>query len=143
MRHSVFVFIVVLCACGPDTPHEQRLRELIDQMEHQAESGNIGDFMDQVADDFSGEEGAISKVELKKLLRVQILKNTRVNALISGYEYELFENRAKVSMNALLTGGTRGWLPERGELFKINSAWRLSDDNWELISASWEPIIGQ
>ncbi|WP_162925879.1 nuclear transport factor 2 family protein [Isoalcanivorax indicus] len=46
------------------------------------------------------------------------------------------EDRAEARFNALVTGGTGGLLPERGQLFRVASDWELIDGDWLLIRAS-------
>ena len=136
------LLLPVLQGCGDDASPEARLRDTIAAMEAAAEEGRRGDFMDYVAEDFSGQDGRLGHQELADLLRVQILRHSRVHAVISGIEVELIGNRANASINALLTGGPSAWLPESGRVFRIRTGWKLDDqDDWVLISANWEPVI--
>lgn len=131
-----------LQACGDGASPEDRLRAAINEMETAAEEGRRGDFMDRVAADFSGQGGRLGQQDLADLLRVQILRHSRVHAVISGIDIELIGDRATASINALLTGGPSAWLPESGRLFRIRTGWKLDDrEDWILISADWEPVL--
>lgn len=141
----VLALVLLLVACGrPDDP-ATRLKARIQTMEEAAEAAERGDFMAAVADDFSGQSGRLGREELADLFRVQLLRHTRVSALLSNVEIEMRGGqRAIATMNALLTGGPRAWLPESGRLYRIDSGWRMDDEgDWYLISAEWEPVLGR
>ncbi len=132
---------LVLLACdGGDDP-EARLQRTIATMEEAAESGDRGAFLSYVAADFGGQGGRLDRRGLGDLLRVQLLRHSRINAAIASQDVQLFEGgRASVRMRVLLTGGPRAWLPESGRIYSVETGWRESDDGWRLISARWEPL---
>ena len=133
--------LLLLAGCADDDP-TARLKAAIDEMETAGEEGRRGDFMDRVAEDFSGQNGRLTKQELENLLRVQILHHTRVSAVVTNLDTTLHGDRATATMNALLAGGPRAWLPESGQLFRIETGWRMNDDGeWQLISAKWDPPL--
>ena len=94
--------------------------------------------MDQVDPDFSGQKSNVDRSGLKRLLRVQLLKHTRVTATIVSDEFKMFEGRASVEVSVLMTGGPGNWLPDSGRVYKIKTGWREDNDQWFLISAVWE-----
>ena len=110
-------------------------------MEEAAEAGELGSFMAYVAEDFAGGSGGMARADLRRMLLVQLRRNSRVQAVVSNIETEMFGDRATLNCTALLTGGARGWLPERGQIYRIETGWRLADGDWELIQASWEPSL--
>lgn len=129
---------LLLGACGSGDSPEQRLKTTLGGMREAVVSGEIGGFMEQVADDFSGQGGGFDRGRLNSLLRVQLLKHSRVTATIVSSEYQMFEDRASVELSVLLTGGPKSWLPDSGRVYKIKTGWRDDDGDWVLISARWE-----
>ena len=135
------VLLTVAClllSCGAGESPQQRLENTLREMRDAAVTGHIGDFMDQVADDFSGQKGRFDRRSLNSMLRVQLLKHSRVTATIVSDEYEMFEGRASVELSVLMTGGPGNWLPDTGRVYKIKTGWREDNDQWLLISAVWE-----
>ncbi|MDJ0656267.1 MAG: nuclear transport factor 2 family protein [Xanthomonadales bacterium] len=130
--------LLALAGCGSGDDPEARLRQTVDLMETAAEAGDIGEFLEYVADDFSGQGGQLDRRNLARMLRAQMLRHTRITATITSSDIQMFTNRATMDMTLLLTGGPRAWMPESGELMTVSTGWRLSGGDWELISASWE-----
>jgi hypothetical protein len=140
---SVTLAILVLQLSGCSTEDaEARIRATIAEMEQLAEAGNVSDFMDYVADDFSGDRGGVDRNALSNLLRIQIMKHTRVSANVLSQDYELFEGRAVVKMTVLLTGGPRSWLPDSGRVYQFDTSWRESGGDWLLLAADWQAVVG-
>ena len=134
----VLAVLATLAGCGPGDDPESRLRETVDRMETAAEAGDIGEFLEYVADDFSGQGGQFDRRSLARMLRAQLLRHTRITATVTASEVQMFTNRATMDMTLLLTGGPRAWMPESGELMTVSTGWRMSGDDWMLISATWE-----
>lgn len=128
--------LVLSCSSGESA--QDRLENTLQGMRDAAVAGHIGDFMEQVADDFSGQKGNFDRRGLNSLLRVQLLKHSRVTATITSDEYQMFEARASVEMRVLMTGGPGNWLPDTGRIYKIKTGWREDHGQWLLISAVWE-----
>lgn len=130
------VFMLFSCSSG-ESPQE-RLEISLHEVRDAAVAGNIGDFMERVADDFSGQKGGFDRASLRSMLRVQLLKHSRVTATIVNDEYEMYPGRAVVKLSVLMTGGPANWLPDTGRVYQITTAWREDDEQWVLISAVWE-----
>jgi len=128
----------LLLSCSADESPQERLENTLKGMRDAAVAGQIGDFMEQVANDFSGQKGDLDQSGLKRLLRVQLLKHSRVTATIVSDEYKMFEGRASVELSVLMTGGPGNWLPDSGRAYKIKTGWREEHGQWFLISAVWE-----
>lgn len=142
-RASPLVFACVLLnliGCTQAGPEDQ-LRATIDRMEEAAEAGEVGTFMHFVAEDFVGDSASMGRAELRRMLLLQLRKSARVSALVSNVEVQIQEDRASASMVMLLTGGPRGWLPDRGQLYTVTTGWRREAGDWSLIQAQWEPQL--
>lgn len=128
-----------LAACTRAAP-EQRLRAAVAAMQDAAENGQPRAFMASVAPDFIGNDG-LDRDGLERLLRGQLLLNTKVGVRTGPLEVAMGQGAgmgtATVRFTVLLTGGSGGLLPERGQVWQVTSAWRERDGDWQLCSASW------
>lgn len=46
-----------------------------------------------------------------------------------------------MQFTAALTGGSGGLLPESGQIYEVETGWRLDDGEWRLIQADWKPRL--
>ncbi len=134
------LLMFLIGGCGSASDDEEKLRQTIAAMQAAGEAGERREFMRFVAEDFGGQ--GYDRTSLANLIRVQLLRNQKVSATTTNIDVLLFDGgRATVQQRTLLTGGGN-WLPERGQLYDIESGWRKDGDDWQLISASWEPVLG-
>lgn len=100
------------------------------------EQGDPGAFLDAVAEDFTRESGAFGKQDAKRTLLAAYLRNEkiRVNAVVTDVRVE--GDRAFARIRVLATGGA-GLLPERGQTWDIDSAWRREGGQWKVFNAEW------
>lgn len=132
------VFACSLAACARDSS-EQALRDTLDALQTAGEERDVSDFMAHVAEDFVGNNGEYDRVGLDRLLRMVSLRHQSIRVVKSGIEIEMHGDRAVVRMRILVTGGSGGLIPESGQLFDTESAWRFVDGDWMLGSAAWKP----
>ena len=92
---------------------------------------------DAVSEEFVGPEG-MDRDQFRRTMAVVWLRDKNVGVQLGPLEVELTGDRARVEFTAGTTGGA-GWLPDRGQLHRVKTAWRLEGGDWKLISASWEP----
>ena len=43
--------------------------------------------------------------------------------------------------SVLATGGSGGFLPDSGQVYQVETGWRLVDGEWKLLNASWTPNL--
>ncbi len=127
----------VLAACAR-TPDEERIRAAMDAMQEALENGRPGDFMEHVAEDFTGAEGRADRESLHNLLRAQVLGNAHIGITRGPADIEISGDRATVRVTATVTGGNARWLPERGSVWAITSGWRKTGGTWHCFNAQWE-----
>ena len=139
IRFCITISLLFVVACGaPDD--EQELRDTITKMQAAGEAGERRKFMQFVADDFRGQ--GYDRDSLANMIRIQLLQSQKVGATTTNVEITIFDGgRATANIRTLLTGGA-GWLPDRGQLYDIESGWRKDGSDWLLISARWEPSLG-
>jgi hypothetical protein len=129
---------LLLTACSR-SPSEQALRATLDSLEIAGETRDVGDFMDHVADDFVGNSSEFDRKGLERLLRMVAMRHQSISVVRSGLDIEMHGERAVVRMRILVTGGSGGLIPDSGQLFDTESAWRFVDGGWQLGSATWKP----
>lgn len=135
--------VLLLAACGDLPPAEQRIRERIESMRMDLADGKVRAFMAPVAEDFTAATRNLDRRAAGLLLRREMLAHDSLNARLADIEVELQgEARATATMHAVVTGGT-GLIPETGGWYRLNTGWRLDDDEWMLISARWETVAGR
>lgn len=138
LRAFVLLCLLFVAACSR-SPDEQALRETIDALETAGEERDVGDFMAHVAEDFTGNNSEFDRVGLDRLLRAVALRHQSISVVSSGIQIEMHGERALVRMKILVSGGSGGLIPDSGQLFDTESAWRYVDGEWMLGSASWRP----
>lgn len=132
----------ILSGCGAPVDDETRIRETIAEMIAALEAGDVGDFMDPVAEDFIAGNGGLDRRALELLVRRERLVRDAIRVRRLDTEVRLIgEGRAAASFRALATGGS-GLLPDEGRFWRVATGWRLDGGQWRLISAQWEPALG-
>jgi ketosteroid isomerase-like protein len=122
-------------ACGRSDP-ERELRATIDSMAQAIEKREPAAFLDAMADDFSRESGAFGKQDAKRTLVAAILRNEQINVSAAVTEVRIDGDRAFARVRVVATGGA-GLLPERGETWDFESAWRRDGGQWKVFNAEW------
>jgi ketosteroid isomerase-like protein len=122
-------------ACGRSDP-ERELRAAIGSMAAAIEKREPAEFLDAMADDFSRESGAFSKQDAKRTLVAAILRNEKINVSAAVTEVRIDGDRAFARVRVVATGGA-GLLPERGQAWDFESAWRRERGQWKVFNAEW------
>ena len=127
--------LAVVAGCGRSDP-ERELRATIDAMAGAIEKREPAAFLDALTDDFSRESGAFGKQDAKRTLVAAILRNEKigVNAVVT--EVRIDGDRAFARVRVVATGGA-GLLPERGQAWDFESAWRRERGQWKVFNAEW------
>jgi hypothetical protein len=135
-RAALLALIVTLLSACARTPAEAAIRERIDVMERAIEARDASAFLEGVAEDFSGGDGAYDRRGLRGLLAAQFLGSERISVVLGPPEIILHgHDRATVRVSAVVGGGRL--LPERVETVSIESGWRLEDGEWRCYAARW------
>lgn len=127
--------LVSLVACSRPAP-EEAIRARIAAMEAAVEARDTAAFLEGIAEDFSGGEGAYDRRGLRGLLAAQFLGADRVSVVLGPADITLHgDDRATVRVSAVVGGGR--FLPERVETLSIESGWRLDGHEWRCYAARW------
>ena len=143
-RASRWVYLVMLllalAACSR-SDDETRLREALGRMETAVEERRPGDFVDVLAEDFTGADGTLDRAGLHNLLRAQVLRHAQIDVVLAAPDIQIQGDRATVAVTATLSGGAGGWLPDRGAVYAITSGWRREDGQWRCVNAQWRQVL--
>jgi len=137
-RRRVAVLLLALAfvaGCGRSNP-ERELRATIDAMAQAIEKREPAAFMEALTDDFSRESGAFGKQEAKRTLVAAILRNEKIHVSAVVTEVRIEGDRAFARVRVVATGGA-GLLPERGQAWDFESAWRRERGQWKVFNAEW------
>lgn len=135
-RIGLMPLLLLLFAACARAPDEQRLRDTIAAMEASIESGESGDFVDRVAEDFSGQGGGLDQRQLRAMLMAQTLRHQSISVLLGPLDIKMFGERATVRVRVIATGGQ--WLPETGRQIELESHWRIEGGDWVCFRAEWQ-----
>lgn len=140
LRHArralmVAALAALLSACARSDP-EREIRSTIASMAESVEKRDPAVFLDAVAEDFSRESGAFGKQDAKRTLLAAYLRNEKINVSAVVTEVRVEGDRALAKVRVIATGGA-GLLPERGQTWDFDSAWRREGGQWKVFNAEW------
>jgi len=135
---ATFAVLGIACSRGGD---EGRIRDAISAMQAAVEAREPRDFLRYVDADFVGNEAGMDREALHNLLRAQVLRNEKIGVTLGPIDVALQDSRATAKFTATLTGGSGGWIPERGAVYSVSTGWKKSGGDWMLISATWERTL--
>lgn len=142
-KRSVFTLLLAalsaLSAGCTREPPEQALRTTIATMQAAAEARDSDALAESISEDFVGPEG-MDRDMFRRYLAVLWLRNREVGVTLGPLDLELVGERANVGFTAAATGG-EGWMPDRGQVYRVSTGWRIEGGEWRLISARWEPAL--
>ena len=124
-----------LAGCGRSDP-ERELRSTIAAMAQAVEKREPAAFMEAVADDFTRESGAFGKQDAKRLMAAVYLRNEKINLAAVVSDVRIEGDRAFAKVRVVATGGA-GLLPERGQTWDFDTAWRRERGTWRVFNAEW------
>jgi hypothetical protein len=132
---AAFVLCALPLACTRSNP-ERELRDTIAGMAAAIGKREPGPFLDGLADDFTRESGAFGKQEAKRMLAGILLRNERISLTAVVTDVRIDGERAFAKVRVVATGGA-GLLPERGQTWEFDSAWRHDGGRWKVFNAEW------
>jgi len=136
------VAVLLIIACAPAAPDEERIAGRISQMAEALAERNARAFMAPLADDFSADHLGLDRRTARVLLEREMRASERLRARIVELHIELHgQQRASARFQVILTGGS-GLIPERARWLTVETGWRLSDDEWMLVNARWDHVAG-
>ncbi len=137
---STALSALLLIGCGDKRSVEQQIIATLEVMEEAAEQGQHFEFMGHVADSFGGQYGTMDRRAFHRFMIFQINQNRRLHAQFFPIRVrETGDKLASAHFRILVTGGS-GLLPERGQLFDVETQWLRDGSDWLLEKADWEAV---
>ncbi len=140
---QAFVLAALLAIAGgcSRTPPEEAVRDRIEVLQAAVDARDAGAVEDVLAADFIGNDG-LDRQGARRLAAGMFLQFRDVSAKLGPATVEMRGERdAVANFSVLATGGSGGLLPESGQVYEVETGWRLVDGDWVLLSASWEPKL--
>ena len=139
---AVFALAAMLAVagCAREAP-EQALREQVARLQQAIDARDAGDVQVLLDREFVGNEG-MDRDAARRLAASTFLRYRDVGARFGPLSVELRgEADAVVRFSVLATGGSGALLPQDGQVFDVQSGWRLVDGEWRLRNARWTPRL--
>ena len=110
-------------------------------MQQAIDARDAGDVEALLAEDFIGNDG-LDRRGARQLAAGMFLRYRDAGARIGPVSVELRgESEAVARFSVLATAGNGGLLPEQGQVYQVETGWRLVDGEWRLLNASWKPKL--
>ena len=110
-------------------------------MQAAIDARDAGAVDDLIADDFVGNDG-LDKRGARQLAAGMFLRYRDVSAKLGPATVELRGERDAVArFSVLATGGSGDFLPDMGQVYDVETGWRLVDGEWKLRNANWKPKL--
>lgn len=120
-------------------PAEQAVRKQLEVLQSAIDARDAGAVHDVLADDFVGNDG-LDRRGAHRLAVAMFLQHRNVGARMGPVTIKVrSDSEATARFSVLATGGNGGLLPESGQVFQVDTGWRLIDGDWKLLNASWTP----
>ena len=137
-RLACMGLLLIVSACSRSDP-EQAVRAQLEALQQAIDARDAGAVEDLLAEDFIGNEG-MDRRSAKQLAAGVFLRHREIGARLGPVTVELRGDREAIArFSVLATGGSGGLLPEQGQVYQVQTGWRLQDGDWKLLNASWTP----
>ncbi len=136
---SIGALLLAVAGCAR-TPPEHALRNAIGELQATIEQRDAQALQQHLASDFIGTDG-LDRDGARRLAQLVFLRHRDIGARFGPLEVVMQERNATVRFTAALSGGRGGLLPETGQVYSVETGWRLDGDAWLLTSAHWEPNL--
>jgi hypothetical protein len=125
----------LIAGCARSDP-ERELRDTIGAMAAAIEKRDPGVFLEALADDFTRDSGAFGKDDAKRVIAGALLPHEKIRVIAVVTDVRIDGKRAFAKVRVVATGGA-GLLPERGQTWEFDSAWRREGGRWRVFNAEW------
>lgn len=127
--------VALLAGCSRSDP-EKELRAAIESIATNIEQQRVADALKHVSDDFTRESGAFGKTDARRVLAAAMLRNEKIRVSTTVTDLRIDGERAFARLRVVATGGA-GLLPERGQTWEFDTAWRREGGQWRVYNAEW------
>lgn len=120
---------------------EAEVRVRLGELQAAIDARDAGDVHALLAEDFVGNDG-LDRRGARQLAAGTFLRHRDVSVRLGPVDVELRGERDAVArFTAAATGGSGAALPEQGQIYRVETGWRLIDGKWQLLNASWKPAL--
>jgi ketosteroid isomerase-like protein len=131
--------LLALQACSAPAT-EEALRATIAGMQAAAQARDAAALAEAISEDFVGPEG-MDREQFRRLAAVTWLRDREIGVSLGPLDLALVGSEgARVEFTAATRGG-EGWLPDRAQVYRVKTGWRLEDGEWKLLTATWDPSL--
>lgn len=130
---------LLLAGCASPAP-EEALRTAVDEVHGAIEGRDAAALRGYLSEDFIGPQG-MDRDQARRTAALYMMRHEKVLFTLGPLDVDLQESHATVRFTAALTGGSGFLVPERGNVYKVETGWRLEGGEWKLTSARWTPVL--
>ena len=130
---------VIVAACSRPAP-EEALREALEEVRESIQERDAATLRRYLAGDFIG-PGGMDRDQARRTAALYMMRHEKVLLTLGPLDVSLQESHATVGFTAALTGGSGFLVPERGNVYKVETGWRLEGGDWKITSAQWAPVL--
>lgn len=130
--------LAVLMGCGKKDP-QNALEQAAQDLQDAIAARQTGKAMERIHADFQGASG-MDRQQARQMMTGLFLRYQNIGLLVVGRECRLdkgFYDRGHCSARVGVTGA-QGLIPERADLYQVESTWQLAGKEWQLREIRWE-----
>ena len=131
--------LLLAAACARPAP-EEALRRIVSEVQQSIEERDAGALRRHLSEDFIG-PGGMDRDQARRTAALYMMQHQSVGVTLGPMEIQLQEPNATVRFSAALTGGSGRLLPDRANLYKVETGWRMEGGDWKITSARWPPAL--
>lgn len=141
LRAGMWVTVLLVLAACQRAPSEEALRAELEGLQQAVQARDAGKVESFLSGDFVGPEG-MDRRAARRLATGMFLRYGQVGVRTGPLTVEMQDERhATARFTATTTGGTGGLLPQTGQLYQVETGWRVEQGQWKLLSARWTPAV--
>lgn len=130
---------MLLASCARSEP-EAALRARVDSLSEAITQPDPAAMQQHLAGDFIG-NGGLDRDGARRLAMGFALRHRDIGLSLGPLEVDVAGEHATVRGTAILRGGSGLGLPERAQVYEVESGWRLESGDWMLVSVRWTPVL--
>lgn len=133
-----WLLMAPVLGCSRTSP-EQAVRQQLDALQSAIDARDAKAIHGLLAEDFVG-NGGMDRRGARQVALAVFLQHREIGARLGPVKIEMRgDTEAAAKFTVLATGGSGGLLPETGQVFEVETGWRLEDGKWRLLNARWTP----
>lgn len=138
IRGSLGILVLAMLVAGcSSNDGERRLRDVIAALQQSLQAGDAAAVPLHVSADFTGTAG-MDRSQLERLVETQSGRYDAIDLMVGPLDIEFDDAQARVRFTAT-TRGLEADASTRGNVWRVDTRWRLEDGEWKLLAAQWRP----